>query len=201
MGLMRAPSGLGITAGLAGATWLGITWLGLWEPSRDAAAMQFAHYPEFQLEDPSGRVVTQEDFRGQFLLVLFGFTECPDVCPTTLSKVGDVMDALGNDADRVQPLFISVDPDRDAGANLARYTAAFHPAILGLTGSPGALRVAAENFHVFYDQDPDTTEPNGFDMAHSSSLILLGTDGAWQRAFDYDTPATTISADLIGRLD
>ena len=111
------------------------------------------------------------------------------------------MDALGEDADRVQPLFISVDPDRDAGANLARYTAAFHPAILGLTGSPGTLRVAAENFHVFFDQDLDVTEPNGFDLGHSSSLILLNPDGAWVRAFAYDTPAATISADLIGRLD
>lgn len=201
---MQAPRVRGATVGFAGAVGLaavGIVWLGLGERSRDEAALQFAHYPEFQLEDPTGRLVTPADFRGRFLLVLFGFTECPDVCPTTLSKVGDVMDTLGEDADRVQPLFISVDPEHDTRADLARYTATFHPAILGLTGSPGTVRVAAENFHVFYDQPFDATEAEGFDVGHSSSLLLLSPDGAWLRAFDEDTPAAAISTDLMSRLD
>ena len=203
---MQAPAVRRVTAGFAGAAGLavvglGIAWLGFEGRSRGEAALRFAHYPEFQLEDSTGRVVTQEDFRGRFLLVLFGFTECPDVCPTTLSKVGDVMDALGEDADQVQPLFISVDPEHDTGTELARYTATFHPAILGLTGSPGAIRVAAENFHVFYDQTQDATAAGGLGVGHSSSLLLLSPDGAWLRAFDEDTPAAAISTDLMDRLD
>lgn len=198
---MRASRILWVTTGLAGVTWLGAEWLGLGGTSSEVAVFRSDHYPEFQLEDPAGRVVTQEDFRGRFLLVLFGFTRCPEVCPTTLSEVGDVMDALGEDADRVQPLFISVDPERDAGSDLARYTSGFHPAILGLSGSPGAILVAAENFHILYDPDLDAPEPDGFDLDHSANLILLGPDGAWLRAFPYGTPAAKISADLAGRLE
>ena len=207
MGLTQTPRGRGTKAGLAwvvslGTVGLGIAWLGLEGPSNDGTALTFAHYPEFELEDPTGRVVTQDDLRGRFLLVLFGFTTCSEVCPTTLSKVADVMDALGERADRVQPLFISVDPERDTGVDLARYTAEFHPAILGLTGSPGATRVAAENFHVFFDESSLAgTEADGFDLGHSSSLVLLSPDGAWLRAYDYDTPAAAIRDDLFGRLD
>lgn len=198
---MRAPGVLWTTAGLVGAAWLGSGWLGLGEPSSEVAVFRSAHYPEFLLEDPFGRYVTQEDFRGRFLLVLFGFTQSPETCPMTLSVVGDVMDALDEKADQVQPIFISVDPERDVGIHLARYTYAFHPAIQGLTGSPGALLSAAKTFHVFYDRDLDATQSGSFDRAHSSWLILVGPDGGWVRNFPYGTSAAAISADLSTRLD
>ena len=197
----RAPTVLWVAISLAAAVWVGAGWLGGEWRRNGAAASPYALHPQFQLQDSTGRVVTRNEFQGRFLLVFFGFTNCPEVCPTTLSEVGNVMDALEEKADQVQPLFISVDPERDAGADLARYTAAFHPAILGLTGSPGTLRVAAENFHVFYDQDLEATEPDSFEMAHSSSLILLNPDGAWLRTFAQDTPAAAIVADLVRRLD
>ncbi len=197
---MRAPKVLWTTAGLVGAAWLGVGWLGLGGTVGEAAVFRSAHYPEFLLRDPFGRFVSQDDFQGRFLLVLFGFTQCPETCPMTLSEVADVMDALGEKADQVQPLFISIDPEHDAGSLLARYTAAFHPAILGLTGSPDAILAAAKTFHVFYDRDFDTTEADGFAMVHSSGLILLGPDGGWLRTFPYGTSAETISADLSRRL-
>lgn len=198
---MRAPRVLWTTAGLVGAAWLGSGWLGFAETSSDVAVFRSVHYPEFLLEDPFGRYVTQEDFRGRFQLVLFGFTQCPETCPMTLSIVSDVMDALGEKADQVQPIFISVDPERDAGTQLARYTDAFHPTILGLSGSPGAILAAAKTFHVFYNRDLDTTEADSFEMAHSSWLILVGPDGAWVRNFPYGTSAAAISADLSARLE
>ena len=188
-------------AGLAVTIWSGAAWLEIGEPPDGVTISPFLLRPEFQLKDAVGRSVTQDDFRGRFLLVHFGYSECPEVCPTTLSAVADVMDALGQNANQVQPLFISIDPKRDAPSDLARYTAVFHPSILGLTGSPGAVLVAAENFHIFFDQQQEPEEPDGDTVAHSSSLYLLGPDGAWLRVFPYGTPAAAISADLSGRLE
>lgn len=198
MGLTRAQqvTSLGGLLTFAAAAWLGTN-----GQSSGIVMSQLAHRAEFKLEDSSGRSVTQDEFRGKFLLVLFGFTKCPEICPTTLSTVGDVMDALGEDADQVQPLFISVDPERDAASDLDRYTTAFHPSILGLTGSPGALLAAAENFHVFYGRREELGAPEGYSMEHSSSLFLFGPDGAWLRAFPQGTPAAKISAELSDRLE
>lgn len=153
--------------------------------------------PEFRLTDATGRAVTNSDFAGRFQLVFFGFTNCPDICPTTLSEVADVMDALGPDAARVQPLFISVDPERDAGAGLADYTAAFHPAIVGLTGSADATRATAASFKIVYQKEP---QGDTYSMGHSAALYLIGPDGEWLRQFDYGTPAADITADLKSRL-
>ncbi|MCY0155076.1 SCO family protein [Hoeflea alexandrii] len=94
--------------------------------------------PTFALPDAAGRLRTAEEFSGKHLLVFFGFTNCPDVCPMALIEVAQVMDGLGGQADLVQPLFISIDPTRDRGLELAEYTAAFHPSILGLAERRGA---------------------------------------------------------------
>ena len=153
--------------------------------------------PEFRLTDATGRLVTNSDFAGRFQLVFFGFTNCPDICPTTLAEVADVMDALGPDAARVQPLFISVDPERDAGAGLAAYTAAFHPSILGLTGSAEETQAAAFSFKIAFAKEP---LGETYTMAHSAALYLIGPDGNWLRQFDYGTQAANITADLKSRL-
>lgn len=153
--------------------------------------------PEFRLTDATGRLVTNSDFAGRFQLVFFGFTNCPDICPTTLAEVAEVMDALGPDAARVQPLFISVDPERDAGAGLADYTAAFHPSILGLTGSAQATQAAAFSFKIAFAKEP---LGETYTMAHSAALYLIGPDGNWLRQFDYGTQAADITADLKSRL-
>lgn len=153
--------------------------------------------PEFRLTDATGRLVTNSDFAGRFQLVFFGFTNCPDICPTTLAEVADVMDALGPDAARVQPLFISVDPERDAGAGLAAYTAAFHPSILGLTGSAEETQAAAFSFKIAFAKEP---LGETYTMAHSAALYLIGPDGNWLRQFDNGTQAADITADLKSRL-
>jgi len=156
--------------------------------------------PEFALADAGGQVRTSAEFAGKHLLVFFGFTNCPDVCPTTLSEVAQVMDDLGADASRVQPIFISVDPERDRRLGLAAYTQTFHPSILGLAGDEASTRAAAKSFKIFYERETDAAAPDGCTLSHSPALYLVGPEGDWLRQFSYGTPAAEILADLQSRL-
>jgi len=156
--------------------------------------------PDFVLQDGSGQTHTMADFRGKFSLVFFGFTNCPDVCPTTMSEVAQVMDDLGAEADRVQPLFISIDPERDRQQGLAEYVAAFHPAILGLSGDDAATKDAASSFKIYFGREEDSSAPGGYTMSHSPGLYLIGPDGDWLRQFAYETPAAEILADIEERI-
>lgn len=156
--------------------------------------------PEFALADDSGRVRTSEEFRGKYMLVFFGFTNCPDICPTTLSEVARVMDDLGPDAAKVQPIFISIDPERDRRLGLAAYTKAFHPALLGLAGDDAATAAAAKSFKIHYSREADTAAPDGYTMSHSPALYLVSPEGDWLRQFTYGTPAADILSDLKSRL-
>ena len=156
--------------------------------------------PDFALQDGNGQTHTMSDFRGKFTLVFFGFTNCPDVCPTTMSEVAQVMDDLDADADRVQPLFISIDPERDRRQGLTEYVAAFHPAILGLSGDDAATKDAANSFKIYFGREEDTSAPDGYTMSHSPGLFLIGPDGEWLRQFAYETPAAEILADIEERI-
>jgi protein SCO1/2 len=165
-----------------------------------AASSEEDFRPEFALADESGTVRRSAEFRGRYLLVFFGFTNCPDVCPTTLSEVAQVMDDLGPDAGQVQPVFISIDPERDRRLGLKAYTDAFHPAILGLAGDAAATAAAAASFKIFFEREADAAAPDGYTMAHSPALYLVGPNGDWLRQFAYGTPAADILADLRSRL-
>ena len=156
--------------------------------------------PDFALQDGKGQTYTMVDFRGKFSLVFFGFTNCPDVCPTTMSEVAQVMDDLGEGADRVQPLFISIDPERDRRQGLTEYVAAFHPAILGLSGDDAATKDAANSFKIYFGREEDPSAPDGYTMSHSSGLYLIGPDGEWLRQFAYETPAAEILAAIEERI-
>ena len=171
-----------------------------WPATDDTQAAASVFTPAFALADSEGRIRTTEEIRGKFLLVFFGFTSCPDVCPTTLSEVAQVMDDLGSDAGSAQPVFISIDPERDRRLGLADYTKAFHPAILGLAGSEAETQAAAASFKIFYEREADTASQGGYTMAHSPGLYLIGPDGAWLRQFTYGTPAAEILSDLQSRL-
>ena len=105
----------------------------------------------YLLMDANGRAVSNEDFPGNFQLITFGYTFCPDICPTTLAEMSVIMEKLGKASDRLQPLFITVDPERDTPAVLRDYTVFFHPRIVGLTGSPALVKRAADNFKVRYE--------------------------------------------------
>ena len=169
-------------------------------PSRVPVETEAAFRPSFALPDAAGLQRTSQDFACKHLLVFFGFTNCPDVCPTTLAEVAQVMDELGDDADLVQPLFISIDPERDRRLGLAEFTAAFHPSIIGLAGDEAQTRAAADSFRIYFAREDDAAAPDGYTMSHSPALYLIGTEGDWLRQFTYGTPAADILADLQSRL-
>jgi protein SCO1/2 len=131
----------------------------------------------FTLENSSGKTVTDRDFRGKYLLVYFGYTYCPDVCPTTLNAVADALDKLGPRAKDLQPLFITVDPERDTPEVMKQYTSAFSPALIGLTGTPDQIASVAREYRVYYAKHPTGPGPNDYSMDHSSIIYLMGPDG------------------------
>jgi len=151
--------------------------------------------PRYLLQDPNGRSVTSEDFRGRFQLIAFGYTYCPDICPTTLVEMAAILKQLGERAARLQPIFITVDPERDSGPVLKTYTEFFDPRILGLTGSPALIRRTAENFRVRYAKvrEPGKDAAN-YAVDHSAGMYLLGPEGRFIRKFAFATPADEISA-------
>lgn len=149
--------------------------------------------PRYLLMDVQGRAMTQEDFRGRLQLVTFGFISCPDVCPTTLLEVKQILGELGAQAARVQPIFITVDPARDTREVLRDYTAAFDPRILGLTGSPELIRRAADSFRVQYEivREPGAA-PDNYSMNHTAGMVLLDGRGRFLARFPYAMPASRI---------
>ena len=152
--------------------------------------------PRYLLQDINGRSVTNEDFRGRFQLIAFGYTYCPDVCPTTLVEMAAILKQLGDLADRLQPIFVTVDPERDSAKVLKTYTEFFDPRILGLTGSPALIRRAADNFKIRYAKVHEPGSAN-YAMDHSAGMILLGPDGQYIRKFAFATPVDQITAQLV----
>lgn len=130
------------------------------------------------------------------MLVFFGFANCPDVCPTTLAEVAVVVDTLGDDADKVQPLFVSIYPERDTPVALANYVPMFDADIIGLTGTPDQIERTARNFPIFYEKIEEAAAPDGYTMAHTSHLLLFGPDADFVTTWAYGTPAEAILADL-----
>ena len=165
--------------------------------ARDAAAEPPANgeiVTRYLLADHNGRTVTDQDFRGRFQLITFGYTSCPDVCPTTLAEMAAVLRELGDSAQRVQPLFVTVDPERDTPALLKDYTAMFDPRILGLSGSPALVRGVADNFKVRYEKvrEPGATAER-YTVDHSAGMILLGPDGRFLARFPYALPVPELA--------
>ncbi len=153
--------------------------------------------PRYMLMDTKGQAVTQDDFPGKFQLIAFGYTFCPDICPTTLAEMSIIMKQLGKLSDRLQPIFVTVDPERDTPEKLSQYTAFFHPRIMGLTGSPELVRHVADNFKVRYEKHTEPgTPPDKYTVDHSAGMYLLGTDGRYLGKFSYGTPPTE-AADRI----
>jgi protein SCO1/2 len=154
---------------------------------------------EFSLIDHHGKPVTDEDYRGSWLLIFFGYTHCPDVCPTSLGVVALVMDELGPDAEKVQPLFVTVDPARDTPELMADYVAAFHPSIIGLSGSPEQVKAAAQSHRAYYAKAPAVEgyeEVVGeYAMDHSAYLYLMDPEGVYAHVF---SPTDTVEEIVAG---
>jgi protein SCO1/2 len=128
-----------------------------------------------ELSDYNGKTRQLSDFAGKVVVVFFGFTQCPDVCPTSLAELTEVMKKLGPDADRVQVLLITVDPERDTPEILKQYVTAFDPRFLGLTGTPDQVKKAAASFKAYYAKAP--TKDGGYTMDHTAAFYLLDGKG------------------------
>jgi protein SCO1/2 len=131
---------------------------------------------DFALTDHTGKPRTLADFRGRAVVVFFGYTQCPDVCPTTLSTLAETMKQLGPDADRVQVLFITVDPERDTQALLAQYVPAFDPRFVGLSGDAAATERVAKEFKIIYQKQPGAT-PSSYTVDHSAGVYVFDPQG------------------------
>ncbi|HEX5325884.1 MAG TPA: SCO family protein [Acetobacteraceae bacterium] len=149
----------------------------------------------FTLQNGAGQTVTDRSFRGKYMLVYFGYTYCPDVCPTTLQSVAGALDALGAKADRIAPIFITVDPARDTPAVMQRYTAAFSPRLVGLTGTPEQIAQVTKEYHVYAAKHVTGPGPNDYSMDHSSILYLMGPDGQFIAPVQ-EQPPQQMAADL-----
>ncbi|MGH8802169.1 MAG: SCO family protein [Casimicrobiaceae bacterium] len=146
-------------------------------PKFDASNITGASFGhDFSLQDPQGKTRTLEDFRGKVVVVFFGYTNCPDVCPATLAALAQAMKDLGNRASRVQVLFITVDPDRDTPSLLAEYVPAFDPRFLGLRGDDEATAKVAKEFHVIYDKVPGAA-PGSYTVDHSAGSYVYDPKG------------------------
>jgi len=185
--LLGAVLAAGLVAALAG-TFL-VT-------RRDAAPTGLAIGGPFTLEDPAGHAVTDRDLRGRYALIYFGYTFCPDVCPTTLNEVAGALQDLGAKADRLRPVFITIDPRRDTPQVIGQYVAAFSPKLLGLTGTPQQVAQAAQDYRVYYAPHRTGPGPDDYTMDHSSILYLIAPDGSFVAPIRADQTASQMAADI-----
>ena len=148
----------------------------------------------FTLQTLDGREVTDAAYRGKWLLVYFGYTSCPDICPTTLLRMGQALQTLGPLADKVQPIFITLDPVRDTRPRLTKYMAAFDARLIGLRGDSEQIREAARQFHVYYRL---RSLGNGeYTVDHSSFLYVVGPDGHFAKLLADSVPADQLADEL-----
>lgn len=153
----------------------------------------------FSLVDQTGRTVTERDYAGRWSLVYFGYSFCPDVCPTELGTMAAAVDALGPAGEQVVPIFITVDPQRDTPTHLADYVSRFHPRMQGLTGTPEQVAEAARRYRVYFAraQRSDSTD---YLMDHSSFIYLVGPDGRVRSLFRPEMKPEDIAAAVAGQL-
>ena len=157
----------------------------------------------FTLVDGSGRTLTEADFRGRYMLIYFGFTFCPDVCPTTLQVMTQALDKLGEEAKDVTPVFITVDPARDSPEVVGAYIAHFHERMVGLTGSEDQVAAAAKAYKVYYARAEETTAGGSDEylVDHSSIVFLIGPDGRYLAHFTHRATADEMAAGIKTHID
>jgi protein SCO1 len=148
----------------------------------------------FKLIDQNGKAVSDQDLKGRPFLVFFGFTHCPDVCPTTLFDVSEMLRALGPDADRTRAIFITVDPERDTPAVMKDYLSSFDPHLSGLTGDPAAIATVAKAYRVYYKKVP--LDGGEYTMDHTAIVYLMDKEGRFVSPFSLKRGTEAAAADL-----
>lgn len=149
----------------------------------------------FELVGHDGNPRNLADFRGKVVVMFFGFVHCPDICPTTLSKLGSVMKLLGDDGPQVQVLLVTVDPERDTPEVLAPYVTHFHPSFLGLTGTVDTVRATVQEFRIIAQKQPGAT-PDSYTVDHSSNIYVYDRDGRIRLFVNGTMKAEDIASDL-----
>jgi protein SCO1/2 len=190
----RTTRPLVIVAAFAGSLVVGLV-LMLWALGglRTGAAPAAIGGP-FQLTDQAGQIVTEKSLQGRPTLIFFGFTHCPDVCPTSLFEISEVLRAMGRDADRVNAYFISVDPERDTDAAMKDYLSSFDPHLKGLTGGPDAVAKVISGFRVYARKVP--LKDGDYTMDHTALIYLMDRDGHFVSPFNLKRTPEEAAADL-----
>lgn len=200
--VVRPPAAIAVLA--AAALALLVAGVAVWavdaapRPSATAGVAQVGG--PFRLTDQDGHVVTDADFRGRPFIVFFGYTHCPDICPTTLYELGQVLDRLGADAKRLAVLFVTVDPERDTPAVMKRYLASFGGRIEGLGGDPAAVASMIKEYRAHARKVPASDGSDGYTMDHTAVVYLMDAHGRFVQPLDLQRPDTEIAATLRGWL-
>lgn len=161
--------------------------------STDVTGAAFAK--DFRLKDHHGNLRTLADFKGKIVVTFFGFTQCPDVCPTSMTTMAEVKRLLGDQGERLQVLFITVDPERDTQALLKEYMANFDPGFIALRPEPDELEDVAAAFKIYHKKVPGST-PTSYTMDHSAGKYIFDTEGRVRLFSAYGTDAATIASDI-----
>jgi protein SCO1 len=189
--LMLALTGAAL---LAGCDKLGLP--GASKPAFNGIDITGAEYGrELSLPDIDGKPRQLADFKGKVTVVFFGYTQCPDVCPATMAELAQIKRALGSDGDRVQAVFVTVDPERDTPEILKAYLASFDPSFVALRGTPEQIAAAAKEFKVFYAKVAGKT-PGSYTMDHTAGSYLFDPQGRLRLFVRYGTPTDALAADL-----
>ncbi len=154
----------------------------------------------FTLTDHTGQRVTDKDFLGRYLLVFFGFTNCPDICPSGLQVMSAALDKLGPTADAVTPIFITVDPERDTVEKLAAYVKSFHPRLVGLTGSSDEIAAAIKTYRVYAQKVEDDKTPGAYSYDHAALFYVMGKNGQFIAPIPHSTDVNEVASALTKAL-
>jgi protein SCO1/2 len=150
----------------------------------------------FSLTDQTGKRVTEKDFLGKYMVIFFGFTNCPDICPSGLQVLTAALDGLGAQAELVTPVFVTLDSQRDTPEKLALYLKSFHPKFVGLTGSEEEVAAAAKAYRVYYQKVPDDANPANYSYDHASLFYVMGKDGSFIAPIAHTNDVAEVSAAL-----
>lgn len=161
--------------------------------STDITGAEFGQ--DFQLTDHTGKMRTLADFRGKAVVMFFGYTHCPEICPTTMSDLAQALNLLGQDANKIQVLFVTVDPARDTQALLEKYVPAFNPGFLGLYGDEAATAKVAKDFRVYYRKHQDANSQN-YDVDHTAGTYVFDQSGKLRLFMSYGQGAESMAHDL-----
>lgn len=164
----------------------------------DVTGAEYAR--DFALPDADGQMRSMKDFAGKVVVVFFGYTQCPDVCPTSMSELAEVKRALGADGDKLQGIFVTVDPERDTPEMLKAYMASFDPGFLALRGTPEQLAAVAKDFKIYYKR-VDGQTPTSYTMDHSAGSYVYDTAGRLRVYHRYGSGAQSLAADVRALLD